>query len=56
MQRVLVEGPSRKDPDVVINASDGSVTMTGTCDRFVVTGGEVKLQIEAVKRIAINAQ
>ena len=43
-----------KDPDVVINASDGSVTLTGTCDRVVVNGGEVKLQVEAVKRMVVN--
>jgi hypothetical protein len=43
-----------KDPNVSIQSGDGAFTLTGSCSKISVNGGQNKLTIESVKKLSIN--
>ena len=43
-----------KEPHASIEISDTAISLTGTCERILVKGGNNKLTIEAAKRIDVD--
>jgi len=43
-----------KDPVVSINASGGTFTLTGTCDKVGINGSSNTVTIESVKKLGVN--
>jgi len=43
-----------KDPVVAITAGEGNYTVTGSCDKISINGGQNTVAIESVKKLGIN--
>ena len=42
------------EPNALVNFTDATLNMTGTCERIVVKGANNKIRIEAAKRIDVD--